>query len=231
MNQQPIEKQVASEKLDVHSIFKTIQGEGPFSGTSAVFVRLAGCNLRCPMCDTDYTSRRRSMHPMEILDEIQTLKKDGLVVITGGEPFRQKIHAFLDILQDAGFYVQIESNGTLDPGFYQYCFYPAAKKGVFIVVSPKTPKIHPRMEYKMCALKYVLSADSIRAEDGLPIQSLGHPAHPRVFRINPEYDNIPVFIQPADASNFKENCQAVIDSALKFDYTAQVQLHKFFGVQ
>src|SRR3954467_9071958 len=42
--------------LSIHSIFYTLQGEGPYSGCPAVFMRLAGCNLQCPGCDTDYTS-------------------------------------------------------------------------------------------------------------------------------------------------------------------------------
>ena len=53
-NGQPIEKvqRTFDGTLEVHSIFKTIQGEGPFCGTPAVFIRLAGCNLQCPWCDT-----------------------------------------------------------------------------------------------------------------------------------------------------------------------------------
>ena len=60
-NTQPAEKQVKSSGLilAINSIFYTIQGEGPFAGSPAVFVRLAGCNLQCPMCDTEYTSRQQ----------------------------------------------------------------------------------------------------------------------------------------------------------------------------
>ena len=66
INKQPIEKREPSYEgtLQVHSIFKTIQGEGPFCGTPCVFVRLAGCNLQCPACDTDqwYFPARADRH-------------------------------------------------------------------------------------------------------------------------------------------------------------------------
>ena len=91
INIQPIEKYVQAENkmLDVHSIFYTIQGEGPFTGCPAVFVRLAGCNLKCPGCDTDYTSNRTPMTAEQILNKILELASPAtLVVITGGEPFR-----------------------------------------------------------------------------------------------------------------------------------------------
>ena len=69
MNQQAPEKQQlrGDGLLAVHSIFYTIQGEGPFAGETAVFVRLAGCNLQCPLCDTDYTSDRRMVGPMGLV--------------------------------------------------------------------------------------------------------------------------------------------------------------------
>ena len=57
INSQAIEKSAhyTTRSYDVHSIFPTIQGEGPFVGQPAIFIRLAGCNLQCPACDTDYT--------------------------------------------------------------------------------------------------------------------------------------------------------------------------------
>ena len=60
-NQQLADKPVLNEtglSLQVNSIFYTIQGEGPFAGRPAIFIRLAGCNLQCPGCDTEYTKRQ-----------------------------------------------------------------------------------------------------------------------------------------------------------------------------
>ena len=71
LNTQPIEKRHHKVDLEVHSIFYTIQGEGPFCGTPAVFIRLAGCNLQCPSCDTNYTSKRRTMTAEEIVNEVR----------------------------------------------------------------------------------------------------------------------------------------------------------------
>ena len=105
LNIQPIEKLAhpVDGKLDVHSIFFTIQGEGPFTGHPAIFIRLAGCNLQCPKCDTDYTSKRSRMLYQDILGEVRRLtpkthKNRTLIVITGGEPLRQDLHMLLDLI-------------------------------------------------------------------------------------------------------------------------------------
>ena len=231
MNQQQIEKKVNFKQLDVHSIFHTIQGEGPFSGTAAVFIRLAGCNLRCPQCDTDYTSRRMTMTPDEILEEIQKHVSSGLIVITGGEPFRQNLEPLLKLLTRFNFYVQIETNGTLPcPGLW-YSRNITNRSGVYIVVSPKTGSVHPSIDLNACAYKYVISANSVFEYDGLPVKALDHPNDGVVAR--PE-QIVPIYIQPEDSRNEeqnKNNIQATIDSCMKFSYTMQVQMHKIIGVQ
>src|SRR6202012_6048960 len=75
MNEQkPIAADYNSDgTVDVHSIFKTIQGEGPYCGERALFIRLYGCNLRCPGCDTEYTATRNSMTPAEIVNHVSAL--------------------------------------------------------------------------------------------------------------------------------------------------------------
>lgn len=76
----------------VNEIFYSIQGEGFFSGTPAIFIRFAGCNLDCPWCDTDH-SPQVSMSEADICDVVASkLKEAGrgaynvLLVLTGGEP-------------------------------------------------------------------------------------------------------------------------------------------------
>src|SRR6185503_1650310 len=112
LNLQPPDPIVQEQwDLDVVEVFPTIQGKGPFAGERAVFLRLAGCNMQCPECDTDYTSNRRRMSFDAIWQLIRRAYKSFnqfylgklvpervLLVITGGEPFRQDIGPFLSYL-------------------------------------------------------------------------------------------------------------------------------------
>ena len=239
MNDQPIEKYQDRWTLDVHSIFYTIQGEGPFSGTPAVFVRLAGCNLQCPFCDTDYTSDRTSMTAGEVANAVGRLLPSelvsGLVVITGGEPFRQNIGLLLDLLVGRGFYVQLETNGSLEPALDHDMLGTrlSDRQGVYIVVSPKTPKLHPMVHRIAHAYKYVMSSDSV-AEDGLPTVVLGHGRTP-VARPQPyPLEAIPIYLSPMDSGDpltNEFNVQAVVKSCLQNGYIFQLQIHKLIGVE
>ena len=226
--------------LDVHHVFDTIQGEGPFAGTPAVFIRLAGCNLQCPWCDTDYTSRRTMLAPTEVADLVGNLRPvwvgggaGVLVVITGGEPFRQFLGPLVKILTGIGYRVQIETNGVLyDPAFP----YELAT----VVCSPKTPKIHPQLEPHLAALKYVLSAGQV-AEDGLPAQTMGTEWH--VHRPGPNFKG-EIYVQPLDeagadatihefmtSSPNRQNLSAAVASARQFGYRLCIQTHKLTGCE
>lgn len=237
MNNQPIEKRVLHDDgiIQVHSIFKTIQGEGPFCGVPCVFVRLAGCNLQCPACDTDYTSTRREMGPYEILAEVNELWRTdgwrpGLVVITGGEPFRQPLAHLFSVLMRNGYYVQVESNGTLQPPAWDYRLDPSKRFGVYIVCSPKTGKLHPDIVASACALKYVVRAGQVDV-DGLPFNALDmrhRPMRP------PEGWDRPIYIQPLDSKDDVENAahqSEAVASCLRHGYTLQLQIHKLIGVE
>jgi len=76
----------------INEIFYSLQGEGFYTGCPAIFIRLAGCNLKCPWCDTDHKVTRK-MDEVQIGDEIQSILKgfsfgrDFIrIVLTGGEP-------------------------------------------------------------------------------------------------------------------------------------------------
>lgn len=249
-NHQPIEKLVKSDGsiLDVHSIFYTIQGEGPFCGTPAVFLRLAGCNLQCPLCDTEYTQGRKMMSVIEIAAAI--LKADSrpwkgghsydtverhLVVITGGEPFRQQLAELIEHLLACGYYIQIETNGTLPrPSLPWYETNPVARNGVYIVCSPKAGKVNETIWSNACCVKYVAKAGDI-ADDGLPIHALDHTVNGVVAR-PPDWFRkaFPIYLQPVDERNIamnERNIAAVRESCMKHGYILQLQIHKLIGVE
>ena len=131
----------------VKECFLTLQGEGVQSGSRAVFLRFAGCNLwsgreadrasaQCTFCDTDFVGTDgegggKFAGAEQLAAHVEALWGDGrdarLVVITGGEPMLQLDTALVDALHERDFRVAMESNGTL-----------AAAEGLdWICISPK----------------------------------------------------------------------------------------------
>ena len=114
----------------MNHIFYSLQGEGRNTGRAAAFIRFAGCNLRCPFCDTEFDSFTE-MTAEEILTKIAALTgytgHGLLAVLTGGEPTLQVDEAFVDLLHQHGYEVAMESNGTR----------PAPRNLDWLTVSPK----------------------------------------------------------------------------------------------
>lgn len=235
INTQPRERRVDLNYLSVHSIFETIQGEGPFCGMPCVFVRLAGCNLQCPKCDTDYTSGRQNMSAEAILADVFEKRNSGLVVITGGEPFRQNIRELCWTLLDAGYMIQIESNGTLPaPMGLPYERDPFThRRAVYVVCSPKADKVQHTIAEIACCFKYVVQAGNIDITTGLPLQALENVVKSHVAQ-PPEGWDRPIYIQPMDDKDEdknRRNYAAAVQSCLRFGHTLQVQIHKVVGVE
>ena len=227
-NEQPISKPTFAKNgdLEVHSVFKTIQGEGPFVGVSCVFVRLAGCNLQCPLCDTDYTNKDMQLTSVESLhfQVEELLGPTDLVVITGGEPFRQNLTPFVLELLEAGIQVQIETNGTLYLDQFPY-------DDITIVCSPKTGSINSNLKKHITAYKYVLHADHVDPFDGLPDVVLGNLTKAKVARPHDTFCGT-VYVQPVDTNSEmnKIHLECAKKSCLTYGYTLGVQLHKIIGV-
>jgi 7-carboxy-7-deazaguanine synthase len=101
--------------MQIIEIYKSLQGESSFSGLPCVFVRLAGCNLRCNWCDSEYTFKGGlRMTSEQIEAEVRRLSPDGgLVEITGGEPMLQEreLIPFMKRLLGYGFRVLLETSG------------------------------------------------------------------------------------------------------------------------
>ena len=100
--------------LSIIELYRSIQGESTFSGVPCTFVRLAGCNLRCTWCDSEYTfSGGKKMSHDEIIAEVQRLSPGGFVEITGGEPMLQEreLVPLMQRLLDLGYELLLETSG------------------------------------------------------------------------------------------------------------------------
>lgn len=104
------------KKLRIAEIFESIQGEGIWSGTPSVFVRVSGCNLRCVWCDTPYASWSPEGPVMtvgEILETVAAYESEH-VIVTGGEPMM--FSAVIDLCQGLralGRTITVETAGTV----------------------------------------------------------------------------------------------------------------------
>ena len=101
--------------LSVNEIFYSIQGESTYAGKPCVFVRLAGCDLRCTWCDTAYAFNEGQK--MSVDDVVQQVDRYGspLVEVTGGEPLLQDdVYPLMERLLDSGRTVLLETGGQID---------------------------------------------------------------------------------------------------------------------
>lgn len=96
--------------MKINEIFYSLQGEGEHTGKPAVFVRFAGCNLKCDFCDTDFLSYTE-MSEEDIVSAVLEYPAN-IVILTGGEPTLQLTSSLLQKLSDAKRQVHIETNGT-----------------------------------------------------------------------------------------------------------------------
>lgn len=206
--------------LFVQDIFTTLQGEGLYAGHPAVFVRLGGCNLACDFCDTEFESfSQRSVK--EIASDIKNHSRlesgatVSLVVITGGEPFRQPIETLVAQLVEQGFKVQIETNGTL---------YRELPPEADIVCSPKNTgqgygALRADILERANALKFIISET--------------HPQYREVGKVGQAGRAIPIYVQPMDEYDEHKNRQNLMRAtklALENGYRLSIQTHKIAGI-
>ena len=206
----------------VKECFLTLQGEGVQSGSRAVFLRFAGCNLwsgreqdrataRCTFCDTDFVGTDgegggKFRNADELAAHVESLWGGGseqrLVVITGGEPMLQLDDALVDALHTRGFRVAVETNGTL----------PAVSGLDWICVSPKAgTEVVQRQGNE---LKLVWPQEGVDPAE-LERWSFDH-----------------FLVQPMDCSKRDEALDAAIRLAMdRPKWRLSLQAHKVVGIQ
>ncbi len=102
--------------MNLSEIFCSIQGESTYSGLPCIFIRLAGCNLRCNYCDSIYSYKTKfTATPEEIVNQIKKYNPIKLVEITGGEPLLQnEIIELFHRLKKEGYKILLETNGSVE---------------------------------------------------------------------------------------------------------------------
>jgi organic radical activating enzyme len=185
--------------------FYSVQGEGTWTGTPAVFVRLAGCNLNCRFCDTDY-SLKEFASVEQIVARVRELGGGcPMVILTGGEPLAQReTSRLIDALRADGRRVHIESNGSIDV---------ALADDVWLTVSPKE-RLDARMAARADEVKLIVDG---RVPDEW-LERFGD-------------RKLPIFLQPE--GNKPANVALAIAAAKERPdrFRLGLQTHKFIGVR
>jgi 7-carboxy-7-deazaguanine synthase len=139
-------------------LYKSVQGESSFAGLPCIFVRLAGCNLRCSWCDSEYTfTGGKPFTNREILAQIEALAPCTLVEFTGGEPMLQArdLLPLMDTLLARNYTVMIETSGErpLD----------AIPRAIHKIVDVKCPGAGPASgSFRMSNLEALTPNDEVK---------------------------------------------------------------------
>jgi len=192
--------------MKVNETFLSLQGEGYFTGTAAFFLRLSGCNLRCPFCDTQHQSYTE-MSEDEIVAEASR-HKPRHIVITGGEPALQLTESLVDKLHAAGFFIQVETNGTL----------PLPEGIDWVTCSPKGD--FP--QFPVDELKVLFMGD-VTDPEAIISPLLG------------KESGVKLYLQPLDTGDEKQN-RAILRSCINYVllhpwWTLSLQTHKIIGIK
>ena len=195
--------------MKINEIFYSLQGEGHWTGTPAVFIRFSGCNLHCDFCDTEHNSGQE-LSVDEIISEASkypTLH----IIFTGGEPTLQLTRSLVDRLHQLGKYLHIETNGTLP-------LPDGLDKTIdWITVSPKDAPVKIQ---RIDELKVIFhgAGQNMASFDTLPVTH----ADCR-------------YLQPCDVNNPDSNARIIADT---IDYIKQhpkwrlsLQTHKLLGIR
>jgi 7-carboxy-7-deazaguanine synthase len=218
----------------VNETFESLQGEAQYTGTPAVFIRMQGCPVGCPWCDTKHTwdinsDREVSVDVMGAKTEVPvdtfawcdvaTLARIvgaadiEHVVITGGEPCQYDLRPLIETLEAAGHRVQVETSGT---------YRPFITRHTFLTVSPK---------YSMPGGRPVLAEALLRADEFKYPVGRQTDIETVLDYLQPIHleRNTPIWLQPLSLSTRATGI--CIEAAHRFDWRVSLQTHKFISIR
>lgn len=201
-----------SKTFKVNEIFYSVQAEGSNAGRPAVFVRFAGCNLKCPFCDTEHEpfvemTQEQIEKAVDMLDPSPVTGARAIVVFTGGEPTLQ-----LGAIEDPngmcwGRYRCMETNGII----------PAPTWIEWVTISPKTELSETQLR----------RADELKFLFGM---------FPNEYIINTgelaKFWGTPCFMQPLADKNGHFKVSPVLDFIKRNPYwRLSLQFHKLLNIR
>lgn len=217
----------------VNEIFETIQGEGNYTGTPSIFLRLQGCPVGCSWCDTKHTW---DIHPDLLIQLGETTQKkadsdhwantdaQGIVelfrergyrarhvVITGGEPCMYDLNPLCELLHQHGFSTQIETSGT---------FEILAPDSTWVTVSPK---VNMKGGYP------VLTSCLERANEiKHPVAMEKHVEELKELLQSINTAGKYIYLQPI--SQKAKATKLAIEACMANNWRLSVQVHKYLGI-
>lgn len=211
-------------KLPVNEIFTSIQGEGYFSGTPAIFIRFQGCHVNCDFCDTRYASFISKENRLESINKFrfkcnaspsyyefteETLidymmkyfppEKCIHLVITGGEPLMHDINNLLKLLRNNGYFVQVETSG---------CYKIECGDDAWITLSPK----------KCCICSNYYKADEVKVI-----------VNEKTNFSKIDWSNCNIYLQPESCR--PEMIRKAVAMAIEKQCRLSIQIHKYISLK
>lgn len=219
----------------INEVFQTIQGEGIFTGVPAIFIRLQGCPVGCPWCDTQHTWEQQPNDEValsEVTEKTQAtshwanataeqlvdlLKQKGYtakhIVITGGEPAMFDLIELGQVLEQAGYQLQIETSGT---------FLLKVTDATWVTVSPKLDMPGGYMVRPDCMKR----ADEIK----YPVAMQKHiDQFDRLLASCPPREGVSIALQPI--SQRPRATELAMKVCIERNWRLSVQLHKYLNIE
>ena len=221
-----------SGQMQIIEIYKSLQGESSFTGLPCVFVRLAGCNLRCHWCDSEYTFKGGvTMSSQEVAGEVRRLMpRGGLVEVTGGEPLLQEreLIPLMKQLVESGYTLLLETSGERP-----LLRVPPA---VFKIVDVKCPDSGAGESFRLENLGAISRRDELKFVIASRADYEFAPAFTIANQLWEKAGNVifsPAFRQPASGSRDAANClldprelaEWILEDGLRV--RVGLQIHKF----
>ena len=203
--------------MKVVEIFNSIEGEGIRAGLPCTFIRLFGCNLKCSYCDSRYACEGNDYSVMSIKEICNVVERCGCprITLTGGEPLiHPGVYKLIQILLDAGYWVNVETNGSQEPQLrHRDLFYTIDFKTKSSGVSDKmTPGAFTSLD-SLDVVKFVVGS----------IEDLD-----QALEITEKYDiKSPIFVSPVFGKIEAVQIVEYIQNHNLWNWRVQLQMHKY----